>query len=170
MESLTSSDLELGYEGGTAPANLQTIGCRWVGIAVPRGATITEAWVQFSADAVGSADNHALPVSLVIAGQLSPNPDTFASTAGNISARATTSAQVVWDIPEWMTVQAMGPEERSPDISSIIQEIVNQPGWAGEAIVLIFADNPANPSTGRRESESFDGSAIEAPLLHISFE
>ncbi|MCH7921005.1 MAG: hypothetical protein IIC50_23910, partial [Planctomycetes bacterium] len=52
----------------------------------------------------------------------------------------------------------------------IIQEIVNQPGWSGEAIVLIFADNPANPSTGRREAESFDGSAIEAPLLHISFE
>ncbi|MCH7919365.1 MAG: hypothetical protein IIC50_15440, partial [Planctomycetes bacterium] len=136
----------------------------------PRGATITEAWVQFSADAVGSADNHALPVSLVIAGQLSPNPDTFAATNGNISGRATTSAQVVWDIPEWMTVHAMGPEERSPDISSIIQEIVNQPDWSGEAIVLIFADNPANPSTGRREAESFDGSASDAPLLHISFE
>ncbi|MFB3079219.1 MAG: hypothetical protein ACE1Y4_14565, partial [Lysobacterales bacterium] len=94
MEGLGSSDLELGYEGDMAPANLQTIGCRWVGIAVPKGATITEAWVQFSADSIGSA-NHALPVSLVIAGQLSPNPDTFASTAGNISGRATTSAQVV---------------------------------------------------------------------------
>ncbi|MCH8216635.1 MAG: hypothetical protein IH892_07675, partial [Planctomycetes bacterium] len=129
----------------------------------------TEAWVQFSADDV---DNpyHALAVSLVIEGQLSPNPDTFASTAGNISGRATTSAQVVWDIPQWTTVHAMGPEERSPDISSIIQEIVNQPDWSGEAIVLLFADNPANPSEGTREAESFDGSASDAPLLHISFE
>ncbi|MCH8219698.1 MAG: hypothetical protein IH892_23345, partial [Planctomycetes bacterium] len=159
-----------GYEGGNAaPANLQTIGCRWVGVGVPKGATITEAWVQFSADDI---DNpyHALPVSLVIAGQLSPNPETFAATNGNISGRATTSAQVVWDIPQWMTVHAMGPEERSPDISSVIQEIVNQPGWSGEAIVLMFADNPANPSAGTREAESFDGSASDAALLHISFE
>ncbi|MCH8219544.1 MAG: hypothetical protein IH892_22555, partial [Planctomycetes bacterium] len=169
MESLTSSDLELGYEGNMAPAALQTIGCRWVGIAVPRGATITEAWVQFSADDI---DNpyHVLPVSLVIVGQLSPNPETFVATAGDISSRPTTSAQVVWDIPQWMTVHAMGPEERTPDISSIIQEIVNQPGWSGEGIVLMFGDNPANPSAGTREAESFNGSADDAPLLHISFE
>ncbi|MCH8194310.1 MAG: hypothetical protein IIA65_09895 [Planctomycetes bacterium] len=67
-------------------------------------------------------------------------------------------------------VHAMGPEERSPDISSIIQEIVNQPDWSGEAIVLMFGDNPANPSAGAREAESFDGRASDAPLLHISFE
>ncbi|MCH8215762.1 MAG: discoidin domain-containing protein [Planctomycetes bacterium] len=170
MESLTSSDLELGYEGGNAaPANLQTIGCRWVGIAVPKGATITEAWVQFSADDINNP-YHAQPVSLVIGGQLSPNPDTFSSALGDISSRPTTSAQVVWDIPQWMTVHAMGPEERSPDISSIIQEIVNQPDWSGEGIVLMFADNPANPSEGTREAESFNGSASDAPLLHIGFE
>ncbi|MCH7917904.1 MAG: hypothetical protein IIC50_07950, partial [Planctomycetes bacterium] len=141
----------------------------WVGIAVPKGATITEAWVQFSADDI---DNpyHALGVSLVIEGELSPNPDTFAGTNGSISGRQTTSAQVVWDIPQWMTTHLMGPGERTPDISSIIQEIVNQPGWSGEGIVLMFRDNPANPSAGTREAEAFDGTASEAPLLHISFE
>ena len=51
-----------------------------------------------------------------------------------------------------------------------IQEIVNQPDWSGEAIVLMFGDNPANPSAGTREAESFNGSASDAPLLHISFE
>ena len=124
--------------------------------------------MQFSADAVGNA-NHALPVSVVIEGQLSPNPETFTATAA-VSGRATTAANVVWDIPEWLTVHAMGPEERSPDISSIIQEIVNLPDWSGEAIVLIFGDNPASPSAGAREAESFNGSASDAPLLHISFE
>jgi hypothetical protein len=64
----------------------------------------------------------------------------------------------------------MGPEERTPDISSIIQEIVNQPGWAGEAIVLMFRDNPAKPSQGTREAESFDGDASQSPLLHISYQ
>ncbi|MCH8215471.1 MAG: hypothetical protein IH892_01735, partial [Planctomycetes bacterium] len=68
------------------------------------------------------------------------------------------------------TTHLMGPGERTPDISSIIQEIVNQPGWSGEGIVLMFRDNPANPSAGTREAESYDGTASEAPLLHISFE
>ena len=67
-------------------------------------------------------------------------------------------------------VHAKGPDERTPDISSIIQEIVDQNGWTGSAIVLMFRDNPAKPSQGTREAESFDGDASEAPLLHISYQ
>jgi hypothetical protein len=166
MESLDSSDLELGYEDGV---DLQTVGCRWVGIAIPKGATITEAWVQFSADEVGDAQ-HALAVSVVIEGELSTNPATFGSIAYDISSRSATTASVVWNIPQWTTTHAMGPEERTPDISSIIQEIVNQPGWDGSAIVLTFTDNPANPSLGERTAEAIDGTSSEAPLLHISFQ
>jgi hypothetical protein len=169
MEALDSSDLELGYEGDMAPAGLQTIGCRWAGIPVPKGATITEAWVQFSADDVDNS-RHIPDVSLIIEGELSANPATFSSTAGDISIRPKTTAQVVWDIPQWMTVHAKGPEERTPDISPIIQEIVNQDGWTGSAIVLMFRDNPAKPSAGTREAESFDGSADDAPQLHIRYQ
>ncbi|MBL7186989.1 MAG: LamG domain-containing protein [Phycisphaerae bacterium] len=168
MAALDSSDLELGYEGDMSPANQQTVGCRWAGIPIPMGATITEAWVQFSADEVGSAI-HTPDVSVVIEGELSGNPATFSSNAGDISARPTTAASVVWDIPQWTTVHAQGPEERTPDISSVIQEMVNQNVWAG-TIVLTFRDNPAKPSQGTREAESFDGGAAEAPLLHISYQ
>jgi len=166
---LSSSDLELGYEDAMAPENLQTIGCRWVALPIPKGATITEAWVQFSADSVGSA-RHIPDVSLIIEGELSPNPATFSETAGDISSRPKTTASVVWDIPQWMTEHAMGSEERTADISSIVQEIVNQDGWNGNAIVLMFRDNPAKPSAGTREAESFDGTPDEAPLLHISYQ
>jgi len=170
MESLTSSDLEMPYEQSIDDPGHQMVGCRWAGIPIPQGASITEAWVQFSADSVGGAGQDAA-VSLIIEGQLSPDPATFTSTALDISARPKTTASVVWDVPEWPTVHAQGPEERTPDISSIIQEIVNQPGWAGQAIVLTFSDNPANPSQGYREPESFDGGGeTDAPLLHIVYE
>jgi hypothetical protein len=69
-----------------------------------------------------------------------------------------------------MTEHGKGSEERTPDISSIVQEIVNQDGWNGNALVLMFRDNPAKPSQGTREAESFDGGMSEAPLLHISFQ
>jgi hypothetical protein len=170
MQSLTSSDLEFPYEQNIADGDHQLVGCRWAGIPIPQGATITEAWVQFSADSVGGAGQDAA-VSLIVEGQLSPDGETFTSDAANISTRPKTTASVVWDVPEWTTVHAQGPEERTPDISGIIQEIVNQADWAGQAIVLTFSDNPANPSQGYREPESFDGGgANDAPLLHIVYE
>jgi hypothetical protein len=169
MESLTSSDLEMPYEQSIDDAGHQRVGCRWAGIPIPQGATITEAWVQFSADSVGNANQDGA-VSLVIEGQLSPDGAAFTSTAADISLRPKTKASVVWDVPVWTTTHGMGPDERTPDISSIIQEIVNQPGWAGQAIVLMFGDNPANPSQGYREAEAVDGEPDEAPLLHILYE
>jgi hypothetical protein len=168
MVSLTSSDLELGYEGAMAPGSQQIVGCRWTGIAIPKGATITEAWVQFSADAVGS-DYHTLPVSLVITGEVPINPVAFTDAINDISNRPTTTASAVWDVPVWTETHLMGSGERTPDISNIIQEIVNDNGWTG-TVVLMFADNPANPSQGCREAEAFDGTTSEAPLLHIAYE
>jgi hypothetical protein len=169
MESLTSSDLEMPYEQNIDDPAHQMIGCRWAGVPIPQGATITEAWVQFSADSVGNAGQDGA-VSLVIEGQLATDAETFSSDGLSVSLRPKTTASVVWDVPVWTETHLMGPDERTPDISSIIQEIVNQPGWAGEALVLIFSDNPDNPSQGYREAESVDGEADEAPLLHISFE
>ncbi|UCE50444.1 MAG: discoidin domain-containing protein [Phycisphaerales bacterium] len=165
-----SSDLELGYEDdGALPENLQIVGCRWVAVTIPQGATITEAWVQFSADDIDNS-RHAGDVSVIIEGQLSPSPAVFSSTAFDISSRPTTAASVVWDIPLWTTFGGMGPDERSPDISSIIQEIVNQPDWSGDdAIVLMFRDNPANPSQGTREAGS-SSAGPGAPRLHISYQ
>ncbi|MCP4452660.1 MAG: discoidin domain-containing protein [Planctomycetes bacterium] len=170
MDSLTSSDLELGYEGseGIVPEFEEIVGCRWTGIAIPKGATITEAWVQFSADAVDSA-YHIGDVSLIVSGELPVNPVAFTDALNDISNRPTTTASAVWDVPEWLTTHAMGPEERTPDISSVIQEIVNHDGWTG-TVVLMFADNPAKPSQACREAESFDGTTNEAPLLHIAYE
>jgi len=47
---------------------------------------------------------------------------------------------------------------------------VNQPGWTrGNSVVLIFSDNPANPSQGLRCADARDGSASGAPLLHIEY-
>ena len=166
MDSATSSDLELGYEKG---ADLQSVGIRLLDIQIPQGATITSAWVQFEADDIDN-EWHVPDVSVIIEGEMSPNPVTFSGNTADISSRPVTTASVVWDIPQWTVKQSHGPDEQTPDISAVIEEIVNQPDWApGNAIVLIFRDNPAKPSAGTREAEAFDGSPDGAPLLHIEF-
>ncbi|MHC4173837.1 MAG: discoidin domain-containing protein [Planctomycetota bacterium] len=157
-----SSDLELPYEN-TGQGNPQIIGLRFTGIPIPKGATITDAWVQFRVDETKGGTQ---PVNLIIEGELSPNPATFSSALNDISNRPTTTAQVQWSVPNWTTVGENGPDQATPSIASIIQELVDQNGWAGSAIVLMFRDDPANPSLGVRCAVS----GPNASLLHIEYQ
>ncbi|MHC4596497.1 MAG: hypothetical protein ACYS19_16340 [Planctomycetota bacterium] len=161
---LTSSDLELPYEN-TGQGNPQIIGVRFTGIPIPKGATITDAWVRFQVDEDKGGTE---PVNLIIEGELSSNPAAFSSTAGDVSSRPRTTAQVQWSVPNWTTVGDQGPDQTTPSIASIIQEIVNQDGWVGGAIVLMFRDNPANPSLGVRCAEA--GPGDDAAMLHIDYQ
>jgi hypothetical protein len=155
---LTSSDLELFDDGG-----LQVIGLRFVDIPIPKGAIIDDAFVEFTCDEIGGGTE---PVSAIIEGQLNPNPPTFANTTNNISNRPTTTATVLWNVDNWTE---QGQTIQSSDITSIIQEIIDQADWTmGNALVLILRDNPDNPSTGLREAESASDPS-NAPLLHIEF-
>ncbi|MHC4633523.1 MAG: hypothetical protein ACYS9C_19930, partial [Planctomycetota bacterium] len=106
------------------------------------------------------------PVNLIIEGELSPSPATFTSALNDISKRPTTTAKVQWSVPNWTTVGASGPDQATPNIASIIQEIVNQNGWTGSALVLMIRDDPANPSLGIRCAVS----GPNASLLHIEYQ
>ncbi len=162
--SMTSSDLELAYED-PGQVDPQIIGVRFTGIPIPKGATITEAWVRFQVDETKGGTQ---AVNLIIEGELSLDATGFTSDAFNVSSRPTTTTQVQWAVPNWTTVGDQGPDQTTPSIASIIQEIVNQNGWAGGSIVLMFRDNPGNPSLGIRCAEAGPGS--DAALLHISYQ
>jgi hypothetical protein len=57
-----------------------------------------------------------------------------------------------------------GLDQRTPDIASVIQEIVSRPGWtSGNSLVVIIT------GTGERVAESYDGVAAAAPLLHVEY-
>jgi len=148
---LVSSDLELVYDGG-----IQTIGLRFTGIAVPQGATITNAWIQFMAD---EAQSEA--TSLTLYGQDADNAAGFTTATRNISLRPKTTASASWTPAPW-TVGAAGAEQRTPDLSQMIQAIVGRPGWAsGNALAVVIT------GTGHRTAEPFEGSS--APLLHLEY-
>jgi hypothetical protein len=159
-----SSDLEMPYEDENQ-SNPQIIGLRFVGVPIPKGATITEAWLRFQVDETKGGTG---PVNLIIEGDLSPNAVEFTSDALTVSSRTRTTAQVKWSMPNWVTVGDQGPDQTTPSLVPIIQEIVNQDGWAGGSIALIISDDPANPSVGIRCAEA--GPGDDAALLHISYE
>ncbi len=155
---LTSSDLELVDDGSKRPD--QTIGIRVNGIAIPLGATIDKAYIQFTVDNTDSG-----PTSVTVYGQAAGNPPTFSSASFDVTSRSKTAASVDWqDIPPWDVSGVAGTDQQTPDLSAIVQEIIDGPGWAsGNSIVFIIE------GSGERTAEAFDGTAAQAPLLHVEF-
>jgi len=71
---------------------------------------------------------------------------------------------VSWSPPVWTTVGQAGPDQRTPDLMPIVQEIVDRPGWAsGNSLVVIIS------GTGERVAESYEGDSAGAPLLHVEY-
>ena len=53
-------------------------------------------------------------------------------------------------------------DQRTPDLSALLQEIVDRPGWrSGNAVALILS------GAGRRTARAYDGLQAGAPLLHV---
>ena len=153
--SLTSTDLELTTDG-TA---VQTVGMRFTGVAVPTGATVTNAYVQFQVDEVST---NATNVTVV--GQAADNAAAFTTATRNVSSRARTTAAVGWAPAPWPTVGARGADQRTPNLASVVQEIVARPGWAsGNALALVVT------GTGTRTAEAADSGAALAAVLHVEF-
>ncbi|UTA48310.1 metallophosphoesterase [Simiduia sp. 21SJ11W-1] len=150
-----STDLELTYDGSS-----QTVGLRFRDLPIAQGTTITNAYVQFTADEVNSS-----ATNLTIRAEDVNNAAPFGSAPHNVSSRPTTSASVNWQPPAWNTVGAAGIDQRTPNLKNIIQEVVNRGGWqSGNELALIIQ------GTGERTAESFNGSASQAPQLVVEFE
>lgn len=154
----TSNDLELVYSTeGTTPGN-QTVGLRFLGVAIPRGAAIQNAYVQFQANNASSGST-----TLTIQGQAADNAPAFKGTDFNITSRARTAASALWAPAAWTAGEA-GANERSSNLAAVIQEVVNRSGWAsGNALALIVT------GTGLRVAQSYEGSAAGAALLHVEY-
>jgi hypothetical protein len=152
---LGSSDLELVTDG----PNVQTIGLRFAGVAIPAGAAIQDAWIQFQTDEESSD-----PTQLVIRGEPVGNAAPFQTLDGSISSRADTVAFVNWSPPPWLTRGEAGPDQRADGLGGIVQEVVSGAGWAsGNAMVFTIQ------GSGARWAEAVDGDATGAALLHVSY-
>lgn len=151
---LSSSDIELG-EDGSIP---QWSGMRFTNLTIPQGASITSAYIEFEVD---ETDTEATYVT--IWGQDIDNALTFSSTAYDITNRTKTTASVAWNnVAIWGTVDE---KKQSPSLTSIIQEIVDRPGWSSGNSMVIMANG-----TGERTAESYNGEPASAPLLVIDYE
>jgi hypothetical protein len=169
-----SSDLEILVDPDY-PDISQVIGLRglrFLDVQIPKGSTIVSAAIRFDADDVDDAE-HVGNAYVIIEGELSPDAGVFENIVNNVSDRPKTTAQVQWTSEPWPVDGGSHQKALTADISSVIQEIIDQDGWvSGNALVLILRQDPATPSVGHRECESFDGAGgniDQRPTLLIEF-
>ena len=138
----------------------QLIGMRFQEVAIPAGATITSAVLEFFPSEV-RGDN----IDILISGEASDDSAAFTSVSNDLSARAKTTATIAWDQDDdWDDVNA---PQQTPDITTIIQEIVDRPGWCGNNALSLFL---ANVGAGHLNAFSFDGDQSRAPMLRVDFD
>jgi len=156
---LVDGSLDLTTDGSGAD---QVVGIRFPTITIPRGAEIVSADIEFTVDKVTSD-----PTSLTISGELSGDAAPFSGATNDITSRATTTASVPWDgtsTPAMVPWSTAGDRFRTPDLSTIVQEIVSVGSWtAGNSLAFVIS------GSGRRVAIAQNGDATKAPRLRITY-
>jgi hypothetical protein len=141
-------------------------GMRFNNIQIPAGATITNAYITFTAsntDAVGT-------VNSVIWGQA--NGSYPYSSYSDFISRTPTANSVPWNISEqWQK----GSMYKSPDLSIIIKEITGIIGGQGVSVNLLWGTSVAayttsTPGLCRRAYSFTSGGQQQAPTLTLVFD
>ncbi len=115
--------------------NLSGIFMRFPGVAIPRDALILNAWMRLTAGAsAGAVDPRVRVKANDVDDAVAPT--TYAE-AEAIRTGGQTAAFVDWTLPPW-TIGDFGPDQQTPNISPVVQEIVDRPGWAsGNALMVV---------------------------------
>ena len=115
--------------GMTITATTHYVGVRFQNVTVPQGATINSATLTVDLpNTFGDSPN-----GVTWYGELATNAAAFTTTASDITNRALTTATTVWSGSD------IGTGDKALTVTSIVQEIVNQGGWAsGNAMALLL--------------------------------
>lgn len=162
--------LQVGYRAATLYAFCA--GMIFRSVDVPQGAYISNAYLTLTAfnDDSGTTVNTKIRAYDAddITGDLSTSAEWDAMFPSNL-----TTAEVQWDsIASWTQYN----EYNSPDISSVIQEIIDRPGWSSGNDMCIFWDDYDERSSAsdfarrRCVSHNFILHEDEAAVLNIEYQ
>lgn len=155
------TSLYMGYQNAS---NIFYTGLRFQNIQIPQNATIVNAYIEFQASASGGGTDTNNTISAIA------TDDASAFTASNysISSLTTTTAYTTW---RWPYTWTTGSLYRTTDISPLIREVVNRPGWAA-GNDMAFRINPDLTNTWSLSAKSYDATpwtSTTSPRLYINY-
>ena len=135
------------------------MGVRFRNLALPQGATVSNAYLEFTAYQNSTSSS----ASFNIYGVDQDDPNSFRRYSRYMQRDKPKTAAVAWSsIPQWIRNYTY----QSPSVVSIVQQIVNRPGWkSGNEMMFIFAD-----FIGVRGAYTYNGKPSGSVKLVIEFE
>ena len=145
---LTSSDLDFGDKA---------VGVIYANANIPQGASIKSAYFT-----VVSSGSSSSTTNINLFAEDVNSASAYTTSSNNLTNRTLTSASKKWMMPYW---SASGITFQSPDITQLVQEVVNRSGWnLGNDINIISLQ-----SSGLREAVSHNTNSSEAPKLFVKY-
>jgi hypothetical protein len=161
-QALPAGAMDLGgnvLELGVAATSEQLVGLRFEELPLPPGASIDGAFVQFQVQ-----QRSREPASYRIEVEANDDAAPFGTAPNDLGGRPTASTSVPWNPPDWRKGAGGLADARTPDLTALVQEIVDRPGWSeGNAIAVLFSGG------GERAAKSYDGAPGGAALLHVDY-
>jgi type IV pilus assembly protein PilY1 len=151
-------------------------GLRFTSVAIPVGAVITRAYLQFQVYDTGVVDTAPLQFDILgeavdvgsfnIATGRQPGVR-IASTTNILPQFAGVPIPVVWSMN---TLPSADDAVRSTDIGSIVQAIVNNANWkSGNAMTLLYRKSASSTSKNWLTFSSFDRTGGAPPKLVVEY-
>ena len=113
----------LSIGGSETPSGAdQIVGLRFEEIGIPQGARITSAVLEMHAQYSDSGNG-----TITVRADDSDNAEAFTTGRNNLSDRDETSSEVTYNPGRWTS----GEDYETADLSAVVQEVVNRPGWCG---------------------------------------
>ncbi|MBK8498110.1 MAG: fibronectin type III domain-containing protein [Flavobacteriales bacterium] len=137
----------------------QIAALHYLDVDIPPGSTIVSAYVQFTSRGTTSIN----PCSLQVTMQAADDAPTLGWNPFNYSARPRTAA-IAWSPALWSTANVATAAQRTPNLASILQQVIDRPGWSEGNSVAVFVEG-----VGRRTSWSWDQNPSRAAQLCVSY-
>lgn len=152
-------ELFIEYYVGAAPALGEArTGLRFAEVDIPRGVTITEAHIAFTAER-----DFTSTFDMSVGVQQSADAATFSATAGDIGARTFGATRVPWVDTEDVSA---GDTIITPDLSSLIETVTDGTDWCGGDPLAFVVDG----TLGQLPVWAFEGDGSLAPRLVVKYE
>ena len=152
--NITAPTIIVGTLGGTQNAFL-----RYPAVTIPQGATITAATLTFKAAFTVSS----LPAFTIYLNNV--DNATAPTTYAGFNALALTTTSATYIMPTWIVNNTYV----SSDISSVIQEVINRPGWSSGNALMALVYEASTGGSQYRQFYAYETSAADSVALDITY-
>ncbi len=159
-----SSDLELVYDS-TNLLSFQKVGIRFQNIAIPKGAVINSAHIQFYAD-----ESNRKSAELEFSLHDSDDSPRF-TDRDNVSGRGVVPNKIRWKPEPWTEGQS-DHRQKTPDLKGMVQQVVNRAGWnPGNSMSFIIRGKGKSSwrTKYKRVAGAYESGAHKAAKLLVSY-